>query len=523
MRSSKRRMDERENGDEGESRAEQARQSADALRRRTFQAFDTRTERWHEAGLAVEIDRAAAKRAFGESIVLLAVIIGILIVFAKRGDLFPEMGKTVRYVTAGLLVILGSALTRTAGRGIAPVMFRRMDPGTAGTTGFLIRLVTVALVLFGSLAIAGVKPATLAVGGAFTAVILGLAAQQTLGNVIAGAMLLSARPFKVGDRVRLQGGQIGGQIEGVVATLGLFYVTLASGADRIMIPNQVLMNIAAVPLVEPDAVELTAKFDSTAGHPARAPGRPRGLDLGTDPASRTDRPGRDRPRRGPHLPDRGHPPVTASGRRARLRGPDRRPQGRRTGRRDRRPRPADRRWGTRSADPHRPQLTAAAEGWKVRRAGGPGGAAQSRRSAQTPTAAAAAPRGAFLTAVASIPSRRISAVRKARPSAPSTKAPNAAASRSRSRSPRTASACRPSAMSRLPASRARATVEPADCSKPSPSSARRVRVRAPIPIPIRATATARTAARARGSAAVESPASAPAGSAVWGVASIRAA
>ena len=47
--------------------------------------------------------------------------------------------------------------------------------------------------------------------------VFGLAAQQTLGNLIAGMVLISARPFKVGDRVRLQAGGIAGQIEGVVA------------------------------------------------------------------------------------------------------------------------------------------------------------------------------------------------------------------------------------------------------------------------------------------------------------------
>jgi small conductance mechanosensitive channel len=37
-----------------------------------------------------------------------------------------------------------------------------------------------------ALRIAGVKPSTLAVGGAFTAVLLGLAAQQALGGIFAG-------------------------------------------------------------------------------------------------------------------------------------------------------------------------------------------------------------------------------------------------------------------------------------------------------------------------------------------------
>jgi small-conductance mechanosensitive channel len=131
-----------------------------------------------------------------------------------------------------------------------------MDPGTAGTMGFLLRLVTIAIVTVVALRIAGLKPQTLAVGGAFTAVVFGLAAQQTLGNLIAGTVLLSARPFRVGERVRLQAGGLAGETEGVVSSLGLLYTTLARGEDRIMVPNSVVLGAAVVPLREPQAVDV---------------------------------------------------------------------------------------------------------------------------------------------------------------------------------------------------------------------------------------------------------------------------
>src|SRR5207253_4506135 len=127
---------------------------------------------------------------------------------------------------------------------LGPPLFRRLDPATAGTVGFLIRLATIAVSLLVALTVLGIGAGELAVGGAFTAVVLGLAAQQTLGNVIAGTVLLSARPFRVGDRVRLQAGALGGQIDGVVSSLGLLYTNLMRGSDRVMIPNtQVLASV----------------------------------------------------------------------------------------------------------------------------------------------------------------------------------------------------------------------------------------------------------------------------------------
>lgn len=248
------------NGPEQAEARERARVQTAMFRGRTARAFDTKTERWQEAGLSAEIREAESRRAVGEALLLVLLLAAVLIVFAFRTDLFPGAGKPIRYATAVLLVVIGWGLARTAAKGIGPRLMRRMDPATAGSVGFVIRLLTIFVVVIASLAIAGVKPATLAVGGAFTAIVLGLAAQQTLGNVIAGAVLLSARPFRVADRLRVQGTGI--DIEGTVASLGLFYTVLVSGSDRILIPNSVLMSIAVMPLKEPQPVRVTARFQS---------------------------------------------------------------------------------------------------------------------------------------------------------------------------------------------------------------------------------------------------------------------
>ena len=73
-------------------------------------------------------------------------------------------------------------------------------------------------------------------------------------------MLLSARPFRVGERVRLQGGPLAGQIEGTVSSLGLLYTTFSTGDDSIMVPNSVVLNVAVLPLREPEAVNLRARL-----------------------------------------------------------------------------------------------------------------------------------------------------------------------------------------------------------------------------------------------------------------------
>jgi small conductance mechanosensitive channel len=55
---------------------------------------------------------------------------------------------------------------------------------------------------------------------------------------------------------------LAGQIEGIVGSLGLFYTTLVDGADRILVPNNTILQIAVSPLREPERVELRARFDA---------------------------------------------------------------------------------------------------------------------------------------------------------------------------------------------------------------------------------------------------------------------
>ena len=60
--------------------------------------------------------------------------------------------------------------------------------------------------------------------------------------------------------MRLQAGGLAGQIEGVVGSLGLLYTTFAQGEDSIMVPNNVVLTAAVVPLREPASVDLRARL-----------------------------------------------------------------------------------------------------------------------------------------------------------------------------------------------------------------------------------------------------------------------
>jgi small conductance mechanosensitive channel len=82
------------------------------------------------------------------------------------------------------------------------------------------------------LSLAGVNPANLLVGAGAIGLIVGLAARQTLGSVLAGIVLLFARPLEVGDWVVID------EDEGIVTDVTLFNTELRTWDDEhVMIPN----------------------------------------------------------------------------------------------------------------------------------------------------------------------------------------------------------------------------------------------------------------------------------------------
>src|SRR2546421_1010392 len=164
--------------------------------------FESRTEVWREAGLEREIERRQAHRARWQALVSLPLLVGVVVAYNHRHALFPGAGSVVRILAVVALLIVGWAFARSAGRALGPSLFRRMDPGTAGTVGFLVRLLAIAAALLVALRIAGLSTSSLALGGAGAGGGVGVAAQQAPGKLVARAGPLSAPPVPLGGPVR---------------------------------------------------------------------------------------------------------------------------------------------------------------------------------------------------------------------------------------------------------------------------------------------------------------------------------
>lgn len=150
--------------------------------------------------------------------------------------------------------LLGAAAVRLTAGGLERVSRARAGPAAASSAYLVSSIIGYFLVLVGVLQLLSVNLSTLLVGGAITGVVIGIAAQQTIGNFFAGVVLLFARPFVIGQRVRVNSGALGGPFDGVITGAGLLYTTMQVDDGLLHLPNSALLAaaIGPVPSQEPE-------------------------------------------------------------------------------------------------------------------------------------------------------------------------------------------------------------------------------------------------------------------------------
>jgi small-conductance mechanosensitive channel len=185
-----------------------------------------------------------------------AIGLGILaLICLGAGDNLGGVRRhdSLKWVTLLLLLafaLLGAAAVRSAGREVYRITSARSGLATAAALRFVVSAVGYALVLLGVLQLANVSLASLLVGGAVTGIILGIAAQQSLGSFFAGLVLLFARPYVAGERVIIRSGSMGGPFEGTIVDTGLLYTTIVTAEGPINLPNLGLLAAAVGPAPE---------------------------------------------------------------------------------------------------------------------------------------------------------------------------------------------------------------------------------------------------------------------------------
>jgi small conductance mechanosensitive channel len=199
---------------------------------------------------------AKGRRTVFEILEIIAVLLALFVVIIALhvgGSAIPSRYVLPTYYGV-VAIFAGYIVIRVA----TVVLEREVEPhlGVTGTHGIknliqILGVIVVGVVISG---IFGFNLTSVLIGAGFAGIVLGLAAQQVLGNVFAGVLLIVSRPFDIGDRVTLVNGsyslmgttyshesQLNG-VTGTVSDLGIFltHVMLDEGIPAV-IPNSVII------------------------------------------------------------------------------------------------------------------------------------------------------------------------------------------------------------------------------------------------------------------------------------------
>lgn len=155
----------------------------------------------------------------------------------KLSELFTLYAPKV--IGALLTIIIGFWLAGVITRAAKRAMERRgMDASVRPFIGSLINVAIKVMVLIAAAGMFGIETTSfIAVFGAL-AFAIGMALQGSLGHFASGVLILTFKPFKVGDLVEIGGGK-----RGVVEEIQVFNTVLATKDNkRIILPNALVTN-----------------------------------------------------------------------------------------------------------------------------------------------------------------------------------------------------------------------------------------------------------------------------------------
>ena len=160
---------------------------------------------------------------------------------ARNGGGRAELARVElweRLVVVAVVLVLTALVARLLDRAIAR---RELDPQAKTRYRVLRRTVLTAVFVVGILSALLVIPQVQVIAGgvlassAVLAVVIGFAAQRTLGNAVAGILIAFTQPLRLGDTVTVA------NVEGTVEEIGLTYTWIRTeDNDRLAVPNEKL-------------------------------------------------------------------------------------------------------------------------------------------------------------------------------------------------------------------------------------------------------------------------------------------
>ncbi|NHX35995.1 MULTISPECIES: mechanosensitive ion channel family protein [Halolamina] len=199
-----------------------------------------------DAWLKQYVDDAVADSVQATVVALATALTAMFLVTVWRAGWLLEQGfaqidpsrqQVVAIVLSGVIFVAAYLLTRFTKNSI-----RRLSKERGAITDHqqevahhIVQLLIFGLAVLVVLGIWRVDPSQLLLGAGAAGIVIGLAARQTLGAVLAGFVVLFSRPFDLGDWVII------GDEEGIVTDISVFNTQIRTfDEEYVMIPNDIV-------------------------------------------------------------------------------------------------------------------------------------------------------------------------------------------------------------------------------------------------------------------------------------------
>ena len=163
------------------------------------------------------------------SIMMIIVIAVVVVASSIIGQLLDE--KYHPYLRVGVVSIIGYFVINSLANIFYKLTYDSLKKN-AEIIRILIKIIGAIIVISIIISYLSEDPIIAASIGTITAIVIGFASQNVLGNLISGLYLAISRPFRIGEKVTVFGNT------GIIIDIGLLYCKLRTDdGDMILAPN----------------------------------------------------------------------------------------------------------------------------------------------------------------------------------------------------------------------------------------------------------------------------------------------
>ncbi len=176
-----------------------------------------------------------------KAIVYIGVLAALLIIaniIFKTTPIVNVYEKYLPYIHALLVFTIGYKIIGKVSQAVYYGARRIIDHSTASTMKIVTKIVGAAALLSLSLSIFNVNASSALAMGSFSGLVIGIAFQTTLTNVIAGIFIIITRLFKIGDEITVL------NKTGIVKEIKIMHTVIEAPSENseILIPSSKVIN-----------------------------------------------------------------------------------------------------------------------------------------------------------------------------------------------------------------------------------------------------------------------------------------